>query len=109
MTNPNAAKLAEHLHEQAKWSAGKADDHDDHRSSRSGLSLLDAAGYVEKLPDSDPRLMRMQRARYFVVDDIALVGEYGGQVVRTWNFHGDMGGGSAFMDALAEAADRDAV
>jgi hypothetical protein len=73
------------------------------------VTHIDAASYVAKLPDSDPRLIRMERARYFVVDDIALVGEYGGQVVRTWTFHGDTGGGFAFMDALAEAADRYAV
>jgi hypothetical protein len=69
-----ATRLADYLREQARWRGERADEYDD-RKTQSGLALLDAAEYVEQLREDDPRLVRLDQARYFTVADMFVGGE----------------------------------
>jgi len=103
-----ATRLANYLREQARWRGDKAAEYDDDRNTQSGLALLDAAEYVEQLPDDDPRLARLDRAHCFTVPDVFCAGEEVGHAVRLHYFHGATGSPSQFLDDLAGAAENDA-
>jgi hypothetical protein len=102
-----ATRLANYLREQARWRGDKADEYDDDRNTQAGMALLDAAEYVEQLPDNDPRLVRLDQARCFTVPDMFCHGEEVGHIVRLHSSHGVTGSPSQFLDDLAGAAEKD--
>jgi hypothetical protein len=102
-----AALLGEYFREQARWRGEKADEYDDDRNTQSGMAFVDAAQYVEQLPEDDPRLVRIDKALRLTELGIVIAGHELRNKVRLWRFHGFTGSPSDLLDDIAAAAEHD--
>lgn len=58
---PLRTDLAAYLRQQSRWREAKAEMHPgDDRHARSARALAEAADYIERLPDNDGRLRRLE-------------------------------------------------
>ncbi len=81
------ANLATEAEGSADWRRQKAEEHpDDARNAQSAAALERAAAEVAKLPDDDPRLLRL--AQILSTDDDDLRGDYLDEESRLLSRHG---------------------
>ena len=103
MTNTKALLVAQFLRERAWWrldSAGASPLH----VGRSVVSLLDAAAYLQDVPDRDPHIRALEAAGWFR-GGVFVPGPAGAAIIREWQLADTATAGPVeLLAALAEAA-----
>jgi len=101
-----AILVAQFLRARARWrldSAGASARH----VARSVVSLLDAAGYADGLPDDDPRITALDAAGCFTAGAFD-PGPEGRDIVRNWQLADEASAGpEELLAQLARAASHD--
>jgi hypothetical protein len=101
-----AILVAQFLRSRARWRLDSPGAHALH-AARSVVSLLDAAGYAEGLPDDDPRITALDAAGCFA-GGIFDPGPTGWDIVRKWQLAAKASAGPEDLLAqLARAASHD--
>ncbi len=105
-------KFVEYLRNQARWRAMKADEYpEDARNAASSFALYRLADHVARLPEDDPRLIRMD-AQDWPDLDVFAPGERAGAIIGRVGFSSrplPLDALDRELDDIAEAVEKDAV
>lgn len=106
-TRPIKGAMTEYLLRVADWRRAKAEEYDrDPRNLRSADAIEELAGFVESLPETEPRLVRL--GQLGMVGEIFFPGQQASYEIGRFRFFDDAGDVDAFLTAVVELAERDA-
>ncbi len=104
---PVKGAMAEYLLRVAAWRRAKADEYDrDLRNLRSAGAIQELAAYIESLPDSDPRLVRL--GQLGMEGETFFPGQQASYEIGRFRFFDEAGEVDAFLTAIVDLAKRDA-
>jgi len=104
---PVKAAMIEYLLRVAAWRRAKANEYDrDLRNLRSADAIQELAAYIESLPESEPRLVRL--GQLGKDGDTFFPGQQTSYEIGRFRFFDEAGEVDAFLTAVVDLAERDA-
>jgi hypothetical protein len=105
-TVPKTSMIAERLRAAAWRRIDRVEAGDEGRNARSAIALIDAAGYVLELPETDRVVVRMTMAGCFTTGRFD-PGPAGERLIEHWHRTEPGGGPADLLAAVATVAERD--